>query len=138
MRSRFALLCSLMLAQAACKAKPKEAPPPEVRDDATAAIDAAAPAPPVAVDAASATDPTDPKELELARKAAVLEQRTADAVRLCGKEDLSKVGSQGALGCVLAACREKEQAKAAAWAAFVDGPLRKKAREVCAASGVAL
>ena len=82
--------------------------------------------------------PSDPDALTLARKAAVLEQRTADAVRLCEAEDVSKMGASGALGCVLAACKERRGPLARRWLVYVERAQMARARQQCTALGATL
>jgi hypothetical protein len=83
-----------------------------------------------------AEDPTTPEEIAKARNIAILDNRIDDALRLCGKEDLTKVDDQGVLGCVLTACRKKDSETASKWAGNLEGPLLKEARKVCASNGV--
>jgi hypothetical protein len=62
-------------------------------------------------------EPTTPKEIEDARKKAMIEGRDKDVIRFC---EMGKVGdttsAQILLGCALAACRVNQADKASAWA----------------------
>src|SRR4051812_37751133 len=63
-------------------------------------------------------EPTTPKEIDDARKKAMIEGRDKDVVRFCemGKID-NKSDPQAILGCTLAACRIMQTDKAKSWAA---------------------
>jgi hypothetical protein len=80
--------------------------------------------------------PTDPKELELARKTAILEGRYDDALKICAAEDQEKIGEQGVLACVLSACRQNDGDKAREWSKHLQGALKKQARDVCKTSNI--
>lgn len=97
------------------------------------------PAPVAAPDAAPAAEPalpTDPKELEVARKKAILEGKFDVAVKVCAAEDVKSLGEQNILACVLSACRQGDAEKAATWGKLLKGALKTQARKVCAASNI--
>jgi len=130
-----------ILLTVACKSDEKAAGGAEPAVPAAQEVPEAEPAPAAAEPEPAAAEPelpTDPKELELARKTAILEGRTADALKLCGAEDVSAMDEQAVLSCVLSACRENDREKAREWGGLLKGPLKKQARDVCKASNVAI
>jgi hypothetical protein len=137
-----ALLAATLILAGSCSSEPPAEPSAPPRPAATTPPPVATEAPPpaVAIDAAPAEAPLPgtAKELELARKTAILESRYADAVRLCAAEDMAAIGEQGVMSCVLSACRQSDGEKAAAWGKRLGGQLKAQARKVCAASGVPL
>jgi hypothetical protein len=90
-------------------------------------------------------EPTTPKEIEDARKKAMIEGRDKDVIRFC---EMGKVGettsAQVLLGCALAACRLNQGDKASAWARSMkndkkDGKaLTEQAIKTCQANKVVL
>jgi len=105
----------------AAKPAPTEAPKP---------AGSAAPAEPTA-------EPTTPKEIDEARKKAMIAQKDADVIKYCGMSNLGdKTDPQVLLGCTLSACRTHDEAKAKEWSrplgnAGTDKAFLDQARKVC-------
>ena len=114
------------------KPKPKPAPEPPAA--------APSPAQPVAAVASKDPEPTTPEEIELARKAALMEGRDKDALKYCGMAGIEagKSDEQALLGCALAACRGKDMDKARGWAKGLGKDLLKQAKAICRANGAPL
>lgn len=83
-------------------------------------------------------EPTTPEEIDLARKEALLDGRADDAVKYCGLQGIEKLDDQATLGCVLAACRIKDQDKTSTWGKRLKGALKREAIKVCHANGMSL
>lgn len=144
MRARHLVLPALFvtaLSLACCKSGDHAAssnPPPAATPAPASAAPAPASAPATATPAPAAEPalPTDPKELETARKKAILAGKYDLALKICAAEDVKSIGDQAILSCVLSACRQSDQARAAAWGKLLSGALKTEARKVCAASNV--
>lgn len=111
-------------ARAKVPAKAPAAPPPKPA------------ATPAAKSSAAAPLPTDPKKLDQARKKAILAGNYKVALKVCDAENMKSLGGQAVLSCVLCACRQGDQAKAASWAGLLKDSLRAEAVKVCSANHV--
>ncbi len=117
------------------KSEPAPKPPP-----AQAAPPAAQTPPAPTPEPEAAPEPSTPEEIELARKAALMDGRDKDAVKYCVMAGIEsgKSDPQALLGCALAACRGKDMDKARAWAKNLPKALMAQAKQICQASGAIL
>ncbi len=120
----------------------KPQPKPEPRQEAPKPAAAPVAEPPAAQppEQPEPPEPQTPEEIELARKAALMEGRDTDAYKYCGMAGIKTGESdeQALLGCVLAACRVKDIDQAREWASSLSKPLMKQAKKICKANGVPL
>jgi len=145
MRSRL-LVCLLVVtvgsAFVACSGKEDEPAPAPKAEPKRAEPKAPPPPPPAAEPEAEPAEPepTTPEEIELARKAAMMEGRDVDALKYCEMAGIEagKSDPQALLGCTLAACRVKDMDKARAWSAALPKALLNEAKKVCRANGAPL
>lgn len=127
-------------AEAEAKKKAAEAPKPEPKP-----VEEKKPEPVVEKKDKPPPDPepTTPEEIEKARKKAIIELRSKDALRFCGMSKLDeKSDPQALLGCALAACREKDGAHAKEWSKPLEAPklsmMKKQVVGMCRATGTAM
>lgn len=131
------VLIAAMIAALGCSEDPpapKPEPPPAAKP---------APPPPPAPEPPpepAEPEPTTPEDIELARKAALMEGRDADAVKYCKAAGIEngKSDEQALLGCALAACRVKDMELARSWSAGLSGALLQQAKKICRANGAPL
>jgi hypothetical protein len=89
-------------------------------------------------------EPTTPAEIDKARKQAMIDNRDQDVIKYCGMSNLGdKTDPQILLGCTLAACRQKDEAKAREWSkplgnAGVQKEFLQQAKKICLASQVGI
>jgi hypothetical protein len=138
--SRLILSLAIALSLIACDSESK--PAAKKSEPVAKEPPAAAPAP-VAVEPPAEEkepEPSTPEEIELARKAALMEGRDKDAFKYCKMAGIEsgKSDSQALLGCALAACRIKDVEQARAWAADLPKALEQQAKKICKANGVGI
>ena len=132
---------ALILSSLGCvSSEPEKQPPPEPKPAPKAAPVERAPEPPPEAEPPAAPEPSTPEEIELARKAALMEGRDVDALKYCELAGIEagKSDEQALLGCALAACRGKDLDKARAWAKGLGKDLLKEAKKICRANGAPL
>lgn len=126
----------------ACNGEEDGKPEPEPKKEAPKPAAAPVAEPPTAQppEEPKQPEPQTPEEIELARKAALMEGRDKDAYKYCGMAGIKSGESdeQALLGCALAACRVKEVDQAREWASSLSRPLMKQAKKICRAIGVPL
>jgi hypothetical protein len=152
---RVMLLCVLLVAcgksteerareEAEREAKAKEAANPPAKPAEAQKGSAEAPAskpdekPPI-----PEPDPTKPEEVDKARKQAMIDGKDKDVIRFCEMTKFDdKTDPNALLGCTLAACRMKDEAKAKSFSAPLllpkNKPYLEQARKVCLPAGVGL
>ncbi len=144
MRSNLFIALIVFAMIGACGGEKSEpAPKPDKKEVQPAP--AKEPAPPPAKEPAAdntdevpaAPDPTTPKEIELARKAAMMDGRLKDAVKFCQLGGFES-NPQEVLACTLAACRTDKSDLARKWAKPLPKALMKQAVKICQASNVFL
>lgn len=137
----FRLILTLgVTALIACSGKEDGKPEPRSEPKKEAPKPAAAPPAAQPPEEPNKPEPQTPEEIELARKAAMMEGRDKDAYKYCGMAGIKAGESdeQALLGCALVACRIKEVDQAREWASKLGKPLMKQAKKICKANGVGL
>ncbi len=137
------ILVLSVVALFACSGKEEAAPRPKpkpVREAPRPAVAPVAEPPAAQPPEPKQPEPQTPEEIELARKAALMEGRDKDAYKYCVMAGIKAGESdeQALLGCALAACRIKEVDQAREWASSLSKPLMKQAKKICKANGVGL